>query len=189
MYCMNCGKKLPDDAKVCDSCGMPVGQYRREEEEENPYVSGYSYGTTGESHTSGYDSGPSGYENTDSYGYGNGYGNSYGENAQGAYSYGTEGERPVRSGGVAVAALVLCILAALSCCVPMISIPLSIAGIICGVLGLKSDRRSMAIAALVVSIVFLVLAVAYFIFQMVAVVPYLDSFWEEFGYDYHWDWD
>lgn len=140
------------------------GKGRRGDEEENPYVSGYSYGTSGR--------------------YDNSYGDSYGPN-----SYGPEGARPVRSGGVAVAALVLCILAALSCCVPMISIPLSVAGIICGILGLKSDRRSMAVAALVISIIFLVLAVVYFVFQMVAVVPYLDSFWEEFGYDYHWDWD
>ena len=50
--------------------------------------------------------------------------------------------------------------------------------IICGVLGLKSDRRSMATAALIISIVFLVLAIAYFVFQMLAVVPYLDSIWE-----------
>lgn len=178
MYCMNCGKKLPDDARVCDSCGMPVGQYRRENEEENPYVSGYSYGTSEENGTSGYDSSQSAYE----YGNAGEYGTSY------ETSYGPDGETPARSGGVAIAALVLCILAAVSCCVPMISIPLSIAGIICGGLGLKSDRRSMAIAALVISIVFLVLAIVYFIFQMVAVVPYLDSLWEEFEY-YHWDWD
>ena len=182
MYCMNCGKKLPDDAKVCDNCGMPVGQYQRQE--ENSHASGnYGYGSA-----AGYD-GNSGYDHTTGYDSDFGYERSSGYN-QSSYEYGngsyTSTEQPpARSGGVAIAALVLGILGAVSCCFPIISIPVSIAGIVCGALGLKSDRRNMAVAALTVCIVFLILAIAWLILGTVAAMSYMDEFWGEFYYNWY----
>ncbi len=164
MFCMNCGKKLPDDAKVCDNCGMPVGQYQRQE--ENPHTTGYD-SDFGYERSSGY--------NQSSYEYGNG-------------SYTSTEQPPVRSGGVAIAALVLGILGAVSCCFPIISIPVSIAGIVCGALGLKSDRRNMAVAALIVCVVFLILAIVALVLGIlgtVAAMSYMDEFWEEFYYNWY----
>lgn len=184
MYCMNCGKRLPDDAKSCDRCGMPVGEYKPEENsEENPYVSGYSYGTdyeemprTDGSGTSGGRSYDSSYEEKNSsYGY-----SSFTKPDQDSYGY-YEDRPPLRSGGLAIASLVLCILGAVSCCAPFFSIPMCIAGIVCGALGLKSDKRTMAMVSMIISIVFLVISIALLIYS-IALIPYMDDYWAEYGY-------
>ena len=168
MFCIHCGKKLPDDARVCDACGTPVrpeyGSAEGDARSEG-YRDGYDYGRS-EGSGSAYD-----------YGRPEGSGSDYDYGRSGGYSGG-----PERGGGTAIAALVLGILSAVSCCIPYFSIPLSLAGIVCGALGLKSSRRSMAVAALILSIVFLVLGVAYLIFLVTALVPYMDEFWEIFEY-------
>ena len=156
MFCIHCGKKLPDDARVCDACGTPV----------RPEYGSAEGDARSEGYRDGYD-----------YGRPEGSGSAYDYGRSGGYSGG-----PERGGGTAIAALVLGILSAVSCCLPYFSIPLSLAGIVCGALGLKSSRRSMAVAALIVSIVFLVLGVAYLIFLVTALVPYMDEFWEIFEY-------
>lgn len=51
--------------------------------------------------------------------------------------------------GAAIAALVLGILNLLSWCLPICGFPMSIAGIITGVIGLKSSSRGLAIAGIV----------------------------------------
>ena len=53
--------------------------------------------------------------------------------------------------GAAVAALVLGIVNLFAWCLPICGLPLAIAGIVCGVLGLKSENPGMAIAGLVMS--------------------------------------
>lgn len=156
MFCIHCGKKLPDDARVCDACGTPV----------RPEYGSAEGDARSEGYRDGYD-----------YGRPEGSGSAYDYGRPGGYSGG-----PERGGGTAIAALVLGVLSAVSCCLPYFSIPLSLAGIVCGALGLKSSRRSMAVAALIVSIVFLVLGVAYLIFLVTALVPYMDEFWEIFEY-------
>ena len=158
MFCIHCGKKLPDDARVCDACGTPV----------RPEYGSAEGDARSEGYRDGYD-----------YGRPEGSGSTYDYGRPGGYS---GGPKPERGGGTAIAALVLGILSAVSCCLPYFSIPLSLAGIVCGALGLKSSRRSMAVAALIVSIVFLVLGVAYLIFLVTALVPYMDEFWEIFEY-------
>ncbi|WP_434309654.1 zinc-ribbon domain-containing protein [Hominifimenecus sp. rT4P-3] len=179
MYCVNCGKKLPNHAKVCDHCGMPVGEYKPEADlEENPYVSGYYDGSDGRSQQttygdSRYDEGTKNQNAT--YGYSNSTQSEWG--SYGAY----EEKPPLRSGGLAIAALVLCILGAVSCCAPYVSIPICIAGIVCGALGLKSDRRTMALVSLIISIVFLVISIALLIYA-IALIPYMEEYLEEYGY-------
>ena len=92
---------------------------------------------------------------------------------QDSYGY-YEDRPPLRSGGLAIASLVLCILGAVSCCAPFFSIPLCIAGIVCGALGLKSDKRTMAMVSMIISIVFLVISIALLIYS-IALIPYMDA--------------
>lgn len=61
--------------------------------------------------------------------------------------------------GVAGAALVLGILNLVSWCLPICGFPMSIAGIITGVIGLKSSSRGLAIAGIVLSSIGLILSV------------------------------
>lgn len=179
MYCMNCGKKLPDHAKVCDHCGMPVGEYKPEADlEENPYVSGYYDGSDERSHHTAYEGiryEERKKEQNATYGYSSSDRPEW--DSYGAY----EEKPPLRGGGLAIAALVLCILGAVSCCAPYVSIPICIAGIVCGALGLKSERRTMAIVALIISIVFLVISIALLIYA-IALLPYMEEYLAEYGY-------
>ena len=62
-----------------------------------------------------------------------------------------------RNGSFAIVALILSILGGLLCCIPVISPLLSLGGLVLGILGLKSDRKSMAVVAIVISAIFLLL--------------------------------
>lgn len=58
----------------------------------------------------------------------------------------------------AIASLIIGVVSTLAWCIPCIGIPVSIAGIIFGLMGMKSTKRTLAIAGLALSILFLVFA-------------------------------
>lgn len=62
-------------------------------------------------------------------------------------------------GGKAIAALVLGIVGLFAWLIPLIGFPVTIVGLILGVLGMKSENRGMAIAGVVLNIIFLVVTI------------------------------
>jgi hypothetical protein len=92
--------------------------------------------------------------------------------------------------GKAVASLVLGILGLLTWWLPLLGLPLSLTGIILGALGMRAERRGMAIAGLVMSITALVLTMIMLIAwlwmwfrpggEMEATGQYLDQLEREF---------
>ncbi len=175
MYCRNCGKKLPDDAVVCDGCGTPTGvqsdgndQYYGQgsdsqgRSEDESYRSGYdnSYGNGYGAYGNGYDyGGPNGY------GYGNGYNNGYNQ----YYGGGPNNFRPGGARrGFAIASMVIGIVGLAGICCSMfsmgiISILCGIAGLVFGILGMKSNARGMAVAGIVMAVLNLVSGIILFI--------------------------
>jgi len=91
--------------------------------------------------------------------------------------YDFDGETASRGGesrdGVAIAALVLGCLNLLSWCLPICGLPLSIAGIVCGVMGMGSDsKKGLAIAGLVLSVLGLIASLVNAVFgAMIAMDP------------------
>jgi uncharacterized membrane protein len=63
---------------------------------------------------------------------------------------------PARGKGMAIASLVLGIVGLLAWCLPLCGAPVTICGIIFGILGLKSDGRKMAIAGIILAVIGLV---------------------------------
>jgi len=66
--------------------------------------------------------------------------------------------------GTAIASLIIGIVNLLGWCLPICGIPLAIGGIITGVLGLKSTRRGLAIAGIILSSITLFLSIINAIF-------------------------
>ena len=60
---------------------------------------------------------------------------------------------PPPGGGKAIASLVLGLVGLIAWCLPLIGFPVSIVGIVMGSRGMKSDKRGMATAGLVLSII------------------------------------
>jgi len=156
MYCSNCGTKLEDDAIVCPNCGAYIEGRNRTAEGETYQAAGAEY--AGEETRNSF-------ENTSDRTFGNTAESTSETNSANPYAQDSfierepSNEEPQRGKGVAIAALVLSILSVLSCCVPFLSIPLAIGGIVCGALGLKSRERTMALVGLIISILFLIVSV------------------------------
>ena len=64
-----------------------------------------------------------------------------------------------KGGGKAIASLVLGIVGLFAWLIPLIGFPVTIVGLIMGVLSMKSENRGMAIAGLVLNIIFLVVTI------------------------------
>lgn len=132
MYCTTCGKELPDGASVCDECGTVFTsdgksiRPRQTDEasgKDRPYMSYQSYSEQG-SYKQPYD-----------------------------YSSPYNNETSEGRTGLAIASLVLGIIGLCGCCLPIISIPIGIIGLIFSILGLRSRYRGLAIAGMVLSII------------------------------------
>ncbi len=65
-----------------------------------------------------------------------------------------------KANGKAVAGLVLGLVGIVAWFIPLIGFPVTIVGLIMSVLGLKSQKKNMAIAGLVLCIIFLVVTIA-----------------------------
>jgi len=72
--------------------------------------------------------------------------------------YNTQPQNKTGSGG-AIASLVLGIFGVFAWLIPLIGYPVTIIGLILGIKGRKSDKRGMATAGMVLSIIFLVLSI------------------------------
>ncbi len=173
-HCPNCGASIFYDEKGplngasdqdCDSCA------------QESFGAGYSFHDPNKTSYSGSsDSGSyhSDYQNTDPnssysyYGQSSGYSYGQGNNGQNSYNQngysqnGYNGQMPnqlpaTKQDSYALMGLILAITSAVMCCVPYIGAPVALAGIVFSALGLKSVRRkTMAIIALVVSIICLI---------------------------------
>jgi hypothetical protein len=64
-----------------------------------------------------------------------------------------------KGGGKAVASLVLGIIGVFAWLIPLIGFPVTIVGLILGIGGMKSSSRGMAIAGVVLCIIFLVVTI------------------------------
>lgn len=93
---------------------------------------------------------------------------------------------PSGGNGMAIASMVMGILAVLfCCCLFYLSIPLSIGGLITGIIALKKQYpgKGMAIAGIVTSSVAIVLAIILILaFVLFAATGELDTFMKEFQY-------
>ena len=70
------------------------------------------------------------------------------------------GPAPQQGGGKAVASLVLGCVAMIAWCCPLIGLPLTITGLILGILDLQGPKRTMAIWGIVLNAVGLLLTIA-----------------------------
>ena len=178
MYCYRCGQRLADGAKHCPNCGASIFYNENgplngtaencDECAQEGFGAGYSYhdpNKTSYSDPAGSSSYHDTYQNTDpnsSYSYyGQSSQNGYGQNAYTQHaSYGSQTAYqgpPTKADGYALMALILSIASAVMCCVPYVGAPLALVGIVFAILGMKSTRRkSMAIVALIISIIFLI---------------------------------
>lgn len=147
MYCRRCGKEIPDDAACCPACGTPTGgdydpyRYGKEKIKEEERDSREQ-----EVHEDGHRyvySSPNGY-----------------------FDPAKPSTSPDDKRGLAIASLVLGILSLVLCCVPFLTIPCGVAGIVTGILGARSSGQGMAAAGIVLSIVGLVLGIGYVILSL-----------------------
>ena len=75
--------------------------------------------------------------------------------------------KPGDNRGMATASLVLGIVSIALCCMPFLTLPCAVAGIITGALGARSSGQGMAAAGIILSIIGLVLGIGYLILSMV----------------------
>ena len=80
-----------------------------------------------------------------------------------------EPEQKLRPDGYAIAALCLSIASLLCCCIVYLQIPVAIAGLVFGILGVKSNQKVMAIVSIVISAISLVLGITMLISSIVFV--------------------
>ncbi|MCM1107130.1 MAG: DUF4190 domain-containing protein [Blautia sp.] len=78
------------------------------------------------------------------------YGTQGGDYSQQSYGY-TGAPVQEEKKGLSIASLVLGICGFIAWCIPLIGYPVTIVGIICGVLGMKKGGRTMAIVGIVLS--------------------------------------
>lgn len=62
--------------------------------------------------------------------------------------------------GAATASLVLGLVSILAWCIPIVGLPVTIAGLICGIKGLGPQKRGTAVAGIVLSIIFMLFTIA-----------------------------
>ena len=79
--------------------------------------------------------------------------------------------------GLAIAGFVLGIIGICSCCVPIISIPLGIIGLILSILGIKSRYQGLAIAGVVLSSISIVLGILMILAIIVSDDSYIHYYW------------
>ncbi|MCL2538864.1 MAG: hypothetical protein FWE66_00855 [Oscillospiraceae bacterium] len=84
-----------------------------------------------------------------------------------------------------ILAMILGILSFLICCVPYISLPFGLCGVIFGILGLKSQQRGMSIAGIITGVIGLIIAVVLLILviSMVAAPAWAPDWLENFYSD------
>ena len=169
MYCYRCGQRLVDTAKHCPNCGAAIFYT-----ENGP--AGGAKGTDGgafadgnssyrtETHYS-YDPETGSYRyNTDDQG-GSGYsGTNYtyaGQGTGGQPAYGAYQPAYTKQDGFALASLICAIASLCCCCVSYVGLPLGIAAVVLGILGLKAaQRRTLALVGLVLGAIMLLLNAA-----------------------------
>ena len=81
-------------------------------------------------------------------------------------------QKPLRSRGLAIGALICAVLGALTCLFPFASLPLSLLGLILGILGRRSEEKPMATVALWISIIFLIWNVVIVVIAMIYMNKY-----------------
>lgn len=92
--------------------------------------------------------------------------------------------------GFCIASMVLGIIALVLCCVFYISIPCAIVAIVFGVIGLKAEKKGMAIAGVITGSIGIVLAIAFVIFMFVFSFGMLGEYRDylynnDYDYDYY----
>ena len=173
MYCYRCGQRLADGSRHCPNCGAAIfydenGPLDKRPTDNCDECANESFGAAYSMHDASKtqtEQDPYGgysqqhyqnpYQNTYQQG---GYGNA-GRNGQQPYNYNYSYTPPVRTrqDGYALTGLIFAIASAVMCCVPYMGFPLALAGLLFAILGMKSTaRRSMAVTALVLSILFLI---------------------------------
>ena len=170
MFCGNCGTKIDEGMDRCPVCGMPAGPQSgpaaaapvREQgiyvmEQEQPWQQPEQAPFHGQPGPAFEQLGPS-----------------YHQPVRQEPQTDAKG-RPLRSCSLAVWALICAIVSALTCFFPFVSLPLAVLGLICGILGRRSEDRSMATVALVISIIFLI--------WNVTVVIIAKIYMDKYGFD------
>ncbi|MBO4288566.1 MAG: hypothetical protein J5865_00505 [Lachnospiraceae bacterium] len=171
MFCGNCGYRIDDGMDRCPNCGMPVasqpgpaaashgqGIYVLEQEQPWQPEQAPSYGQPGPVFEQ---MGPS-YERPVQ---------AYEQPGRQEPSTDAKG-RKLRSRGFAIWALICAVLSALICFFPFVSLPLALLGLILGILGRRSEERSMAGVALVIAIIFLIWNVTVVVIAMIHMKKY-----------------
>ena len=180
MYCTTCGKELPNGSSVCDECKTeytPDGKPLKREstsEEHRPYMNyqPFSYQNDNNNENSGQN-----FEGQYSYGQQKAYERRNPYDRQNFNGYNNSQEMPEGHTGLAIAGFVLGIIGICSCCVPIISIPLGIIGLILSILGIKSRYQGLAIAGVVLSSISIVLGILMILAIIVSDDSYIHYYW------------
>lgn len=181
MFCRNCGRELAEGTQVCPECGevlisqeaidrqneaageaaAPREQVQKAPESGDGFRT-YSFsddynrdhGTTGAQEPARPQE-PTGYSydpKTGNYTY-------YGTPAYDTEGYGQQPYQD-KGRGAAIASLVCGVLSVLLCCLsPIVNVPLAVAGIICGIFGLRSSQKTMAVVGIILSVIGILLGI------------------------------
>lgn len=156
MKCSNCGENLPEGAKFCTNCGAKA--------EAQPVVEIPTVvEIPAETQTSGV----------------------YSEHTAPAPNYSVYQE-PVKQesnkGGFAIASLVLSLISLIPCCFPV----LQILGLIFGIIGIKSDKKGLSIAGIIISVISAIISLILLVLYGAIVAASInEGYFEEIPYFYN----
>ena len=202
MYCINCGKELPDQTKKCPECGQILDPSYQEEQGDGSGASVSDQKQTSQGWEDGYtydstDEGPNRedeetqYDSSTADGPREGYQNSIVYDYHKVQSDGNvDPDAPVKPerSGFAIASFVLSLISILCCCVWYVAIPLAILAIVFAVLSMRSKNRGLAVAGLIIGIISLVFSLFTAVVGVTAMQDenFYNEFYEEF-YDEFYD--
>ncbi|MBQ0026271.1 MAG: hypothetical protein KBS79_02735 [Lachnospiraceae bacterium] len=156
MYCKYCGAELKEGEEKCSFCGMPVEGAPAANQESAPEPSTEEIKETPVAA------------------------------AEPEVTAESEKERPMRSKGLAIAALICMIASYVMCCVPFLQVPLAVVAIILAILGIRSEYKTMAIISLIFAIISLIFGVIIIVTSilMVTNTDFINRFLLEFEKQY-----
>jgi len=149
MYCGDCGTKVPDDSDICPNCGRLVSPYSIKPDEEAATIPAspveLDNDLAPDSSFTAQEPVPVVIPPLIE------------EPAQAAAEpekpQESKEQKPLRPNGIAVAALVCAIVGQICCCLPVPQFLLGIAGLVLGILGVRTKYKPMAVVSIILSII------------------------------------
>lgn len=141
MFCKNCGSQIDDNTSICPSCGTILKSQeadKSQSEEQNAEAQN---------------------NNQANQRFNQEQQNQYSDNPYVRYDNMYDKTDSDGKNGLAIASLCCSIAGVFGCCFGQLGILLAVLGIIFGIIGLKSDKKNIAFAGIIVGIVMLLFSI------------------------------